>query len=265
MGGLSVLLGNSIRVFGACECERIAHLRRERQSGIMAPPQAVRGLIMSAFSQTEAPITIDGPVGPLEARARDGSQAGDWRERELVAVVCHPHPLHGGTMNNKVVTTLARTYHSLGVPVVRFNFRGVGESAGTFDEARGEVDDLLAVIDWAREQRPGADLLLAGFSFGSSVAAQAAHRVQGLAHLVLVAPPVERYPYGDEGRFACPVVVVQGDADDVVSPDAVYRWLETLTESPVLLRYPEAGHFFHGGLSALKKDLLACLVEQVPG
>lgn len=217
---------------------------------------------MTAFSQTEAAITIAGPAGPLEARAQAGSPAGPLASRRLVSVLCHPHPLHGGTMGNKVVTTLARSYRELGIHVVRFNFRGVGESAGEFDDARGEVDDLLAVVAWLKEQCPDSALMLAGFSFGSSVAAQAAYRSDWpVRHLTLVAPPVERYPYDRNGRFPCPLCLVQGDLDDVVDPGAVYHWMETIDSPLELLRYPEAGHFFHGQLVALKKQLL----EVIPG
>ncbi|MDQ2078260.1 alpha/beta hydrolase [Marinimicrobium sp. ABcell2] len=219
-----------------------------------------------SFSQTETAIAIDGPVGQLEARTQAGQSEGPLAGRGLVAVVCHPHPLHGGTMNNKVVTTLMRVYRDLGVDSVRFNFRGVGESGGEFDNARGEVDDLLAVVSWVKSQGIHSNLLLAGFSFGSSVAAQATYRSDwAVQHLTLVAPPVARYPYDQEGRFPCPVCLIQGDQDDVVEPDSVYQWRERI-ESPLqLLRYPDAGHFFHGGLVTLKKDLLDTLPAQLEG
>jgi uncharacterized protein len=218
------------------------------------------------FSQTETTITISGPEGSLEARAHAGRQDGRLAGRGLVAIVCHPHPLHGGTMNNKVVTTLMRVYRDLGIDAVRFNFRGVGESHGEFDNARGEVGDLLAVVSWLKSRGTYKDLLLAGFSFGSSVAAQASYRSEWpVRQLTLVAPPVERYPYDEEGRFPCPVCLVQGDLDDVVEPEAVYRWHERIVSPMTLLRYPEAGHFFHGALVPLKKDLLGCLPAQLEG
>lgn len=219
---------------------------------------------MAAFSQTETAIAIEGPSGSLEGRIQAGRPEGLLAGRQWAAIVCHPHPLHGGTMNNKVVTTLARSYRELGIDVVRFNFRGVGESEGEFDQARGEVDDLLAVVDWARAEHPDGQLLLAGFSFGSSVAAQAVYRSGWpVRHLTLVAPPVDRYPYDREGAFPCPVCLVQGDQDDVVSPDAVYRWHAGLKSPVELLRYPEAGHFFHGYLVTLKKHLLDVLPRQL--
>lgn len=222
---------------------------------------------MTVFSQTETPITIAGPAGNLQARAVAGDVDGALSGSDWVSVVCHPHPQHGGTMDNKVVTTLVRSYRDLGVATVRFNFRGVGQSEGTYDSAVGEVDDLLAVLDWARSERPQARLLLAGFSFGSAIAAAAAHRsAWAPRHLTLVAPPVERYAYDRAGRFPCPVCVAQGGKDDVVAPDGVYRWCDqTLKSECELLRYPEAGHFFHGGLTQLKQDLLDVIPRQLSG
>lgn len=219
---------------------------------------------MTVFSQTETAITINGPAGALEARIQAGAEAGALSERALTAIVCHPHPQHGGTMSNKVVTTLVRTYRDLGVATVRFNFRGVGASEGTFDNAVGEVDDLLAVRDWLANQRPDGALLLAGFSFGSAVAAGAVYRAAPVEHLTLIAPPVERYAYDRDGRFPCPVCIAQGERDDVVVPEGVIRWSETHLQSPhVLLRYPQAGHFFHGQLTGLKTDLASTIQRQL--
>lgn len=219
---------------------------------------------MSVFSQTESTITIEGPAGSLEGRAQAGREGGALADRNLVAVVCHPHPLHGGTMDNKVVTTLVRSYRDLGIDTVRFNFRGVGESVGEFDNAVGEVDDLLSVLSWLKERKSSARLLLGGFSFGSSVAAQAVYRSDWpVRHLTLVAPPVDRYPYDQDFSFPCPLILVQGDQDDVVAPESVYQWRKKL-ESPVeLLRYREAGHFFHGYLVTLKKDFVDLLSRQL--
>lgn len=220
---------------------------------------------MTLFSQTETPITIAGAVGELQASVAGGSAEGALSAAGYVSVVCHPHPQHGGTMDNKVVTTLMRTYRDLGVPSVRFNFRGVGQSEGTYDHAVGEIDDLLAVLDWARAELPKARLLLAGFSFGSAIAAAATHRSDWTPQqLTLVAPPVERYRYDREGRFPCPVVVAQGGKDDVVLPEGVFEWCEQQLKSECeLLRYPQAGHFFHGGLTQLKQDLSSVIPRQL--
>lgn len=212
----------------------------------------------------EQDVFISGPVGQIQTVIHQGDEGGRFASRNLVAIVCHPHPVHGGTMENKVVTTLMRTYRDLGIHVLRFNFRGVGKSAGSFDNAIGEVDDLLAVIAWVEQQLPQSRLLLAGFSFGSSVAAQASHRVNFVLHLTLVAPPVERYPYDREGQFPCVLAVIQGDKDELVIADGVYQWVAALQGSTELLRYPEAGHFFHGYLTQLKTDLTELLLRQIP-
>lgn len=212
----------------------------------------------------EQDIFISGPVGHIQAVIHQGDEEGSLAPRNLLAIICHPHPLHGGTMDNKVVTTLMRTYRDLGIHVLRFNFRGVGKSEGSFDSAIGEVDDLLAVIAWAKQQLPQSPLLLAGFSFGSSIAAQASYQIDALQHLTLVAPPVERYPYDRDGQFPNALVVIQGDKDERVIADGVYQWVAALKSPTELVRYPGAGHFFHGYLTQMKNDLTQVLLRQIP-
>lgn len=214
-----------------------------------------------SFAKEQA-LFIPGPCGELQAMIHAADDNGVYAARQAVAVICHPHPVHGGTMDNKVVTTLMRVYRDLGVHVVRFNFRGVGSSAGAFDNAIGEQDDLLAVIEWVGRQFPKAPLLFAGFSFGSSIAAQVSYQVPKLQHLTLIAPPVERYPYARDGRFVCPLCVVQGDADERVVAEGVYQWVATLQGQVELLRYPQASHFFHGYLTTLKTDLSLVIERQ---
>lgn len=218
---------------------------------------------MTVKEPNDSRFLLRGPAGNIEARLTRESESGTLAERRLIAVICHPHPVHGGTMDNKVVTTLVRTYRDLGIKSVSFNFRGVGGSEGGFDNGVGELDDLLAVIEWAKKAHPGDDLLLAGFSFGSSIAAQACFRVADVHHLTLVAPPVERYPYDREGGFPCPVVVVQGDRDERVHAAGVYEWVAGLKSPAELIRYEEAGHFFHGYLTILKEDLSPAIARQL--
>ncbi len=135
-------------------------------------------------------------------------------------VVCHPHPLGGGTLDNKVVHTVARTMQELGLPALRFNFRGVGASAGTFDDGIGETDDAQAVIDWGRERWPQAALWLAGFSFGAYVALRVSERRRP-QRLITVAPPVQRFQLAALRVPDCPWLIVQGDADEIVDCGAV--------------------------------------------
>lgn len=220
-------------------------------------------VVAGPFAEREQRLLLTGPAGQLES-VTTAPAAGPLSGQALVAVVCHPHPLHGGTMDNKVVTTLVRTYRDLGVPVVRFNFRGVGRSEGQFDNTLGEVDDLLAVVNWVQQCYPEAGLLLAGFSFGSSVAAQASHRLGGvLRDLVLVAPPVERYRYDVDGRFPVPVTVIIGNQDELVDVEGVYVWAKQLKKPAALLTYPEATHFFHGVLTEVKRDLANLLTARL--
>jgi alpha/beta superfamily hydrolase len=192
-------------------------------------------------------LVIDGPAGALACAVDDppDSPLG-------VAVLCHPHPQHGGTMDNKVVQTLARAMLQLGWRAVRFNFRGVGGSGGEWDEGRGEVDDALAVA--AAQREADLPLLLAGFSFGGYVAAAAATRLpedQPAARLVLVAPAASRFHLPP---VPADTLVIHGDADDVVPLASTLAWARSQT-LPVLV-LPGVGHFFHGQLTLLKHLLV---------
>lgn len=190
-------------------------------------------------------LTIDGPEGELELRVTEAVAA------RAVAVICHPHPLYGGSLDNKVVHTLMRAARDQGATVVRFNFRGVGGSQGLHDDGRGEVDDCLAAIAWA-EQRYALPVWLMGFSFGGYVAAAAAKRLPVYPQrLVLVAPSVERLPFADLLPLDGECAVCMGDADDVVAPEAVFSLLEDQPGID-LRRFAGAGHFFHGRLVDLK-------------
>lgn len=193
---------------------------------------------------------IPGPAGALEAMTTcpDGEPKG-------VAVVCHPHPLYGGTMHNKVVHVLARSFAELGFRTVRFNFRGIGASAGRYGQGIGETEDTLAVLAWVRSHAPEAPLWLAGFSFGAFMALRAAVRFP-VARLILVAPPVQHYPeLGPPPVPRAPILVVQGDHDDVVSPAAVQAWTDAVAPAATLRLIPSAGHFFHGRLNDLRAVL----------
>ncbi|RMH39960.1 MAG: alpha/beta hydrolase [Gammaproteobacteria bacterium] len=195
---------------------------------------------------------LPGPEGQLEAIVQIQSQTGPS------AIICHPHPLYGGTMHNKVVYTLARLYESHGFNTVRFNFRGVGKSSGQYDEGRGEREDLCAVAAWLQTQSSGV-IHLAGFSFGAYVAASEAANLQA-SSLVSVAPPVERLYFGEITPPEAPWIVVQPMADEVVSPEAVLAWFADLQHAQkYLIQIPEASHFFHGKLIELRDALEAKL------
>lgn len=193
-------------------------------------------------------ITLDGPTGALEAAIDLPEPA---MARSGIAIACHPHPLQGGTMHNKVVTTVSKALVESGLAVVRFNFRGVGASAGVFDEGNGETEDLAAVAAWVRRTRPDDTLWLAGFSFGSFVALRMAKALDA-AQLIQIAPPVGRWNFNDIALPNCPWLIVQGEADEIVDPAAVFAWIASLPQPPQLVRMPDTGHFFHHRLIDLR-------------
>lgn len=193
-------------------------------------------------AQTEKRL-VPGPAGQI-AVAIDLPPGGATPAG--TALVCHPNPTQGGTMDNKVVQTLARAFLQLGWRAVRFNFRGIGQSTGAWDEGRGEVDDALAVLDAVRA--PGEPLLLAGFSFGGYVASRAAQRVgEPARRLVLVGPATSRF---DTAPVPADTVVIHGEVDDVVPLSSVLDWARP-QNLPVTV-VPGVGHFFHGQLPLLK-------------
>jgi alpha/beta superfamily hydrolase len=204
-------------------------------------------------------LLLAGSAGVLEAVADIPVEATP----AAFMVICHPHPLHGGTMTNKVVTTLARAAHELAVPTLRFNYRGVGASAGSYDNGRGETDDALAVVAWGRQRWPAAQLWLGGFSFGGVVALRASttRAVGRVARLVTVAPALASH-FGaaqDISVPGCPWLIVQGDADEVVDGAVVVDWAARLQPPPQLVVLPGVGHFFHGQLNTLQQQVVPFL------
>jgi alpha/beta superfamily hydrolase len=215
-----------------------------------------------------ASLRIPGPVGVLEllatcpgesasapsmARGPRLDPIGEARAVDATAIVCHPHPLHGGTLNNKVVHTVARTFDALGARTVRFNFRGVGASEGQYDHGDGETEDLLTILDWVRERRPHDAIWLAGFSFGAYVALRAVAHC-AVARLIAIAPPVNLYDFSGIRTPTCPTWIVQGEQDEVVPSADVLSWAARLDPRPAVLRL-DAGHFFHQRLNALRDAL----------
>lgn len=206
---------------------------------------------MSVRASISERVSIEGPAGTLQCIVEDvGPDAQGY------AVVCHPHPLFGGTMDNKVVVTVARALHESGISTIRFNFRGVGSSTGTYDEGRGESADAQCVAERGARHWPGSALTCVGFSFGSYVALQLALS-RPTARLITIAPAVTRFAYDALKRPDCPWLIVQGDADDVVDPQAVIEWAGLLSPPATLALMPGSGHFFHGKLLELKEIVLA--------
>ncbi|MEM8682612.1 MAG: alpha/beta fold hydrolase [Pseudomonadota bacterium] len=196
-------------------------------------------------------LFIDGPAGRLEAiveTPKDAVFTG-------AAVVCHPHPQHGGTMHNKVAHQLARAFLKAGFAVLRFNFRGTEASEGTYDEGVGEVDDVLAALQWMRERSGREDVWLAGFSFGAAVSVKAAVQTQ-LPGLVSIAPAVSRFARGLDRQPDCPWLILIGDKDELVDVNEMIGWVDTLAPGPELLVMPDAEHFFHGRLVELRDHVV---------
>lgn len=188
---------------------------------------------------------IAGPAGVLEValNVSEGKPRG-------IALVAHPHPQQGGTLDNKVAQTLARTFAGLGYASARFNFRGAGKSVGEFDDGIGETDDALAALAWVRGKFPDVAQLppvLAGFSFGSYVQTRVAHAVQA-ERLVMVGAAVKRFPIE---QVAADTIVIHGEEDDVVALADVFSWARPQL-LPVIV-FPGCGHFFHGRLAQLQQ------------
>ncbi len=203
--------------------------------------------------------SISGPNGNLEAIL---DLPDDQLRTDYISVNCHPHSLHGGTMTNKVVYTVSRSLAALGIPSIRFNFRGVGKSDGVYDEGKGEIDDLEAVVNWMKQQYSGSRLILTGFSFGSFVAGFAAVKLKPDI-LVSVAPPVKRF---DFEQFIAPEnnwLVIIGDQDELVDYDEVKSWVEQFKPSPRFITMTGASHFFHGRLVELRHHVETGISELI--
>jgi alpha/beta superfamily hydrolase len=205
-------------------------------------------------------LQIAGPAGALEALVEEPVAA----PVRAFGVICHPHPLYGGTLDNKVVYTLSRAFHEFGVPTLRFNFRGVGASTGAFAEGLGETQDALAVVAAGRARWPDASLWLAGFSFGGVVAIRAAVKAAA-ERLITVAPAIARVPLGGDPLPQCPWLLVQGDADELVDAREVLDWAARLSSPPEVALLAGVGHFFHGRLHELRNAATDFLGKQKPG
>jgi len=212
---------------------------------------------MASYTVVPEPLRLDGGAGAIEALLERPAEVAAPR---AVAVCCHPHPLFGGALTNKVIHTVARAFVAAGVPALRFNFRGVGASAGLHDEGRGETADLIAVAGWLRQRHPDAALWLAGFSFGAWVSLRAA-RTLSPARLVSVAPPVGRWDFSGILRPECPWLLVQGDADELLDAAVVTDWAHALSPDVQVALLPGASHFFHGRLHEVR-DLIEAFARQ---
>ena len=208
------------------------------------------------MTRGETRSRIAGPAGALEV-ALNVPDAGP----RGIALVAHPHPLQGGTLDNKVAQTLARTFVALGYASIRFNFRGAGNSEGAFDDGIGETADALAALAFAQREFPAVAArppVLAGFSFGSYVQTRVAHEVTA-ERLVLVGPAVKRFPVE---HVPADTVVIHGEQDDVVALSDVLDWARP-QHLPIVV-FPGCGHFFHGRLAQLQQVIVGLWRPPVP-
>jgi len=198
-------------------------------------------------------LLIPGPAGQLEGEL---SVPETYQAGGPVAVVCHPHSLYGGSLRNKVAHILADTFTDMGLPTLRFNFRGVGKSGGKFDQGQGEQKDLGSVVDWLRARYEGSPLWLAGFSFGAFVAYRA-HQTVAAERLLLVAPPVSLFVFGVPEPTRVPWIVIQGSEDEIVPAKEVENWVADQPNPPEFHLMQDASHFFHGRLNDLRNLVMA--------
>jgi len=215
---------------------------------------------MSAPAPSVEKVGIAGPAGALEGLLeRPPDARGD-----VVAVCCHPHPLYGGAMQNKVVHTLARSCQDQRVTSVRFNFRGVGASEGKYDDGAGESEDAAAVADWARRETGASWLWSLGFSFGGFIAYRLA-TLREASLLVTVAPPVQRFDFATLAVPRCPWLVLQGDSDELVDHERVLAWTKSVSPPPEVRLFAGGEHFFHGRLTEMRTVLGAWLAAHAAG
>ena len=203
------------------------------------------------------PLSIAGPAGRLEALL----QEHETRDHSIAALICHPHPLYGGTMHNKVVHRAAAVLHALGAAALRFNFRGAGHSAGRHDRGEGEFEDARAALGFLTERYPQARRWLAGFSFGAWIVSRLAAAETGIERLILIAPPVLNSSFDGLDSLSVPKLVLQGTDDDICPPAALREQFRRWAEPKKLVEIPGATHFFDRQLGALAEAMHEALSE----
>lgn len=216
---------------------------------------------MIEFNLQDTEYLVPGPAGLIQCMARGGA-IDNQKAGTPIAIICHPHPLFEGSMNNKIVTTLARVFRDQGIRQLRFNFRGVGKSEGQHADMQGESEDLAFLMDLLSRQQVGQRFILAGFSFGSGVASIVAQQRSDIDHLLLVAPPNAKYGSAYAIQYPCPVSIYQGSDDEVVESKLVKSWVSRIETDSQLHWFDGVGHFFHGKLIDLSDAVRADLTER---
>lgn len=216
----------------------------------------------TAFHRT---IFLNGPAGRLEASLWIATpEQSQGRESAGVALVCHPHPLYGGTMHNKVVFRLARTFHRLHMPVLRFNFRGAGLSEGVHDHGGGEAEDVRAALAYLASEFPARAIILAGFSFGAWVGSRVGCKDERVGELVGVGVPANDSDFAYLHACTKPKLIIQGSADQFGSRKAVEVLVATIPEPKRLVVVEGADHFFAGKLDDVGAALTSWMLERHP-
>jgi alpha/beta superfamily hydrolase len=208
-----------------------------------------------------ASLWIAGPAGRLEALLLENEK----RDHGIAALICHPHPLYGGTMHNKVVHRTASVLHALGAAALRFNFRGAGKSEGRHDRGAGELEDAHAALRFLAERYPNARRWVAGFSFGAWIASRLPAVEAGIERLILIAPPVTSSSFATLESLAIPKLVLQGGDDDICPPQALKEQLGRWAEPTQLVEIPGATHFFDRQLGALADAMHEALAPAAGG
>ncbi len=210
----------------------------------------------------ESPTFIEGPAGRIQAMQTGSEESSQIiTSRKLIGIMCHPHPLHGGTMNNKVVTTVVRAWQDQGLATIRFNFRGVGESVGQYDHGVGEAEDLRAVLTYVQHLHPDAAIWLSGFSFGAYISLKVAAEYPTLAGLISLALPLSSFDFSSLNPPVCPWLILHGEKDELTPVTEIKKWYESmqstknLSKNARLTQVPGASHFFHGTLNRIKDEI----------
>jgi alpha/beta superfamily hydrolase len=201
-------------------------------------------------------FTFEGPAGPLEAIHKPGSD-----RPERAAVLSHPHPSHGGSLHNKVVFRAGKAFERLGYPTLRYNFRGVGRSAGSFAEGIGEAEDARAALDWMAREYPDLPLVHCGFSFGNAIGTPVAAAHERVDRLVCLGTPTASFPFDRLSDVYTPKLFVQGEHDEHGPLDALRAGLGRVARPWRLVVVDDADHFFSGGLGEMQQAIVDYLSE----
>ncbi len=208
------------------------------------------------FPTKDSYLFLTGESGKLELLISPDAH----NKNDKIAIICHPHPLYQGTMDNKVVHTIHKALHSIEFTTIRFNYRGVGRSDGEYGDSIGESQDLRTIINWVQSVQPTSKILLAGFSFGAFIALKESKNINCM-QLISVAPAVQNQNYDLYLPIECPWLVIQGEEDEIIPPQLVFDWLDSLEKKPDIIKFPHTGHFFHGELINLRNKIIEYMTQ----